>query len=178
MNPPETPAPQTNPPKPEWFSRLVFWLLSLNVILLLAAASAAPFSLTDFQGKLVMAGLLGEVVLVPAVCCWHRRWGWAVAFVVVGLLSAIALPNFVKARETRSKNACPATLKVIDDAVRKWARNHKKTATDTYSLSDPQILRHLRGSVLPVCPAGGRYSPGTNVSDGPKCSFAAWGHTL
>ena len=178
MNPPETPAPQTNPPKPEWFSRLVFWMLSLNVILLLAAASAAPFSLTDSQGKLVMAGLLGEVVLVPAVCCWHRRWGWAAAFVVVGLLSAIAIPNFVKPRRYPSKSSCIANLKQIDGAVQQWALENKKQTTDPYSFGDKSLLAYLKGSVLPDCPQGGRYTPGANVGGLPKCSLAAKGHTL
>lgn len=178
MNPPETPTPQTNPPKQVWFSRLVLWLLSLNFILLLAAAIAAPISLTDFQGKLVMAGLLGEVVLVPAVCCWHRRWGWAVAFVVVGLLSAIAIPNFTKPRRSPSKSSCIFNLKQIDGAVQQWALENKKTVTDTYSLSDPQLLAYMRGSKLPVCAHGGRYTAGTNVGDLPKCSLAAKGHTL
>ena len=97
---------------------------------------------------------------------------------IIGLLAAIAIPNFVKARATAQKNACIANLKQIDGAVQQWALENKKAATDTYSLSDPQLLAYMKGSVLPVCPLGGHYSPGTNVGDVPKCSLAASGHTL
>jgi|GEM_PF-738473 len=174
MNPPETPTPQTNPPKQEWFSRLLTAVLLLNVILVSVAAIVGPFKLSDFQKKILMAGLFAEGLVIPVLCCWRRRWSWAALLVVVAVLNAIAfLPNFVKARTTRSKCSCSLNLKDIDGAVQQWARENKKAATDTYSLSDPQILRHLRGSVLPACPAGGHYSPGINVSDKPRCSFAA-----
>lgn len=45
-------------------------------------------------------------------------------------------------------------------------------------MRDPQLLRYFGSHGLPLCPAGGRYSPGTNVSDKPRCSFATSGHTL
>src|SRR6185369_11790182 len=35
---------------------------------------------------------------------------------IIGLLAAIALPNFVKARETSQKNSCIENLKQIDGA--------------------------------------------------------------
>ena len=40
---------------------------------------------------------------------------------IIGLLAAIAIPNFVKARETAEKNSCIANLKQIQGAVQVWA---------------------------------------------------------
>ena len=97
---------------------------------------------------------------------------------IIGLLAAIAIPNFVKARATAQKNACIANLKQIDGAVQQWALENKKAATDTYAISDTTMLAYLKGSTLPACPGGGAYSAGTTVSGSPSCSLSADGHTL
>ena len=93
---------------------------------------------------------------------------------IIGLLAAIAIPNFVKARSKAQQNACIANLKQIDGAVQQWALEKKKTSTDTYTMAD--ITDFLKGSAVPNCPAGGTYSPGLTVANNPTCSIA--GHTL
>ena len=40
---------------------------------------------------------------------------------IIGLLAAIAIPNFVKARTTAQKNACINNLRQIDGAIQEWA---------------------------------------------------------
>jgi prepilin-type N-terminal cleavage/methylation domain-containing protein len=40
---------------------------------------------------------------------------------IIGLLAAIAIPNFVKARATSQQNACINNLRQIDGAVSEWA---------------------------------------------------------
>ncbi len=95
---------------------------------------------------------------------------------IIGLLAAIAIPNFVKARATAQKNACIANLKQIDGAVQQWALENKKAATDTYLITDATIHAYLKGSQLPPCPAGGGYTAGINVSGSPGCSSP--GHTI
>ena len=97
---------------------------------------------------------------------------------IIGLLAAIAIPNFVKARATAQKNACIANLKQIDGAVQQWALEQKKVATDTYALTDTTLLSYMKGSLLPGCPGGGTYSAGTTVSGAPTCSQSGVGHTL
>ena len=101
---------------------------------------------------------------------------------IIGLLAAIAIPNFVKARATAQKNACIANLKQIDGAVQQWALEQKKVATDTYTLTDTNLLAFMKGSRLPgggTCPAGGTYSQGASVSASPLCSLStSQGHTL
>ena len=58
-----------------------------------------------------------NAVLLPAVA-------------VVGALSAIAIPNFVKARATSQQNACINNLRQIDAAKQQWALEKGKQATD------------------------------------------------
>jgi prepilin-type N-terminal cleavage/methylation domain-containing protein len=95
---------------------------------------------------------------------------------IIGLLAAIAIPNFIKARESSQKNACIANLKQIDGAKNTWALENKKVSTDTPGTG----ANGLYGATLyirdePTCPAAGGYTIGT-VSEKPKCNVA--GHTL
>ena len=93
---------------------------------------------------------------------------------IIGLLAAIAIPNFIKAREASQKNACIANLKQIDGAKQTWALEEKKVS------SHSPTAALLYGATLyirdtPTCPAGGTYDIKT-VSDKPTCTTA--GHTL
>ena len=70
---------------------------------------------------------------------------------IIGLLAAIAIPNFIKARTTAQKNACINNLRQIDGAIQQWALENKKDTTATVGFSD--ISSYLKNSV--ICPSGG-----------------------
>src|ERR1700734_3772572 len=95
---------------------------------------------------------------------------------IIGLLAAIAIPNFVKARTTSQQNACINNLRLIDAAKQQWALENRKQSTDTPTMKDlqPFLGRGANGE-LPVCPAGGEYTVGS-VGEKPTCSIA--GHVL
>ncbi len=102
-------------------------------------------------------------------------FGWQF-WLLVSLVSLLGTIVILLTRPRPSWRPCIVGLKQIDGAVQQWALEFKKLPTDTYSLSDTTLLAYIKGSVLPVCPQGGRYSPGTNVSDPPRCNIP--GHTL
>ena len=90
---------------------------------------------------------------------------------IIGLLAAIAIPNFVKARATAQKNSCIANLKQIDGAKQQWAVEAKQAATATPVDTD------IYGGTLyirakPLCPIGGTYSL-LAVSVAPTCDKSA-----
>ena len=91
---------------------------------------------------------------------------------IIGLLAAIAIPNFVKARTTSQQNACINNLRQIDGAIQQWALENRQPATARVTPAD--VVRYL-GGVMPVCPAGGVYTLNT-VSTPPTCSVP--GHVL
>jgi prepilin-type N-terminal cleavage/methylation domain-containing protein len=79
---------------------------------------------------------------------------------IIGLLAAIAIPNFVKARATSQANACINNLRQIDAAVNQFAlENHKTTGSSVTMSTDltPYIKMNSAGSI-PSCPAGGSYT--------------------
>jgi prepilin-type N-terminal cleavage/methylation domain-containing protein len=98
---------------------------------------------------------------------------------IIGLLAAIAIPNFVKARALSQKNACIANLKQIDGAIANWALEKTKgtgNSVDSNQLYGP--ANYIKAP--PNCPAGGTYNY-HNVGDPVQvdCSLSTnEGHTL
>jgi prepilin-type N-terminal cleavage/methylation domain-containing protein len=91
---------------------------------------------------------------------------------IIGLLAAIAIPNFVKARTTSQINACINNLRQIDGGVQQWALENKKQGTDAVALTDVQpYIKLTSAGALPACPAGGTYAV-TTVAAAPTCSIA------
>ena len=93
---------------------------------------------------------------------------------IIGLLAAIAIPNFVKARAASQKNACIANMKQIDGAKATWALEQKKGNTDTPTDTDLYGTdKYIR--TKPECPGGGTYTMG-DVMTKPACGIS--GHVL
>src|SRR5271154_2699007 len=90
---------------------------------------------------------------------------------IIGLLAAIAIPNFVKARATSQANACINNLRQIDAAKNVWALENNKTNGTPVTEADikPYIKLDASGN-LPKCPAGGTYTIGS-VGEPPACSL-------
>jgi prepilin-type N-terminal cleavage/methylation domain-containing protein len=93
---------------------------------------------------------------------------------IIGLLAAIAIPNFVKARATSQANACINNLRQIDAAANLFALEQHKTTGGTINFPTdltPYIKLNVN-SKIPGCPAGGTYTDPT-VGTNPVCSLAA-----
>jgi len=95
---------------------------------------------------------------------------------IIGLLAAIAIPNFVKARTASQKNACIANLKQMDGAKASWALEQKKNNGDTPVDSDLfGATQYIRDK--PACPGGGTYAL-NQVDTKPTCTQSGAGHSL
>ena len=96
---------------------------------------------------------------------------------IIGLLAAIAIPNFVKARTTSQQNACINNLRQYDGAVQQYALENKLPSTGTYTMAVLQpYIKLTSQNNLPACPAGGSYTAGGNVTVPPTCNIT--GHNL
>jgi hypothetical protein len=97
------------------------------------------------------------------------------AVAVPGMLAAIAIPNFVKARATAQQNACLNNLRQIDAAKQQWALEYSKKTADVPTEKDLKPYIGRKNSPFPQCPQGGKYTIGP-VGELPKCSVP--GHEL
>lgn len=145
-------------------------------------------------GLVLLLVCIGPLFAIPAVICGHMAHsrinrsagalvgqGMALAGLITGYLSialsifliplmlAIAIPNFVKARDTAMQNACINNLREIDGAKQQWALEHSKKAGDVPTAAD--LKPYFKNGVFPICLAGGTYTIGA-VSNTPTCSIA------
>jgi prepilin-type N-terminal cleavage/methylation domain-containing protein len=89
---------------------------------------------------------------------------------IIGLLAAIAIPNFIKARTTSQTNACINNLRQLDAGIQQWALENNKSGSAAVTLANiqPYLGRGTAGQ-LPTCPAGGTYAV-TDVQTKPTCT--------
>lgn len=94
---------------------------------------------------------------------------------IIGLLAAIAIPNFIRARQTAQKNACIANLKQIQGAIQVWA-------IDSGAASDASVTTAtLVGNYLKSWPKEGTVpypSASLTVSTTPTCPSSNAEHTI
>ena len=102
---------------------------------------------------------------------------------IVGLLAAIAVPNFIRARATSQANACINNLRQIDAAINEWALENGKSngaAVANVQTVSGYIKLNSANSV-PSCPASGTYTT-SSVGTTPqvKCTLSTLtpGHLL
>jgi prepilin-type N-terminal cleavage/methylation domain-containing protein len=92
-----------------------------------------------------------------------------IVVLIIGILLAIAVPNFIRARESSRAKSCVANLKQIESAKEQWAMDTKAAPTATPTAAQ------LYGTTLyikttPVCPTSGTYTIG-DMQTRPVCSI-------
>ena len=175
-----TPPPVPSALQPKT-STLAIWSLVLGI--------------SSLVGSLLCLGLLAAI---PGVICAHKAIsgikksngllsgeGMAIGGMITGYISiamsvllipmmcAIAIPNFVKARNTALTNLCINNLRQIDSAKQQWALENNKQPGDVPTVTD--LTPYFKNHQMPVCVAGGVYTIGA-VSNAPTCSIQ--GHVL
>ncbi len=98
---------------------------------------------------------------------------------IIGLLAAIAIPNFVRARTQAQTNACINNLRIIDGAKQQWALETKQASTATPTSANLQPYLGRTGAALPSCPldSAGAWSSSYNAGIGnlttnPTCAIS------
>ena len=142
---------------------------------------------------------MGPLFAIPAVICGHMGLsrigrsqgelggnGLALGGLITGYISlglsllwiplmvAIAVPNFIRAREVAMQNACINNLRQFEAAKDQWALEQDADLTTAVTADDiDPILGKPCSSV--TCPAGGEYALNT-VGANPTCTISD--HTL
>ena len=101
-----------------------------------------------------------------------------IVVLIIGILLAIAIPNFVAARESSRAKACIGNLKQIDSATQQYCMD-KKYSAGTYVQPTINTVAatglvganaYIRST--PVCPSGGHYATATAINLDPLCDIS------
>lgn len=165
-----------NAPQPK-NSALAIWSLVLGILSLACFTifAAIPGVICGHKAlsKIKHSGgaLTGQGMAIAGLVTGYLGIAWAIF--VIPMMLAIAIPNFVQARNTSSLNTCINNLRQIDAAKQEWALENNKKGTDTPTQAD--VAHFLKNSQFPVCPNKGTYTIGP-VDEPPTCSIP--GHQL
>ena len=114
--------------------------------------------------------------------CLRKRGAFTITEIlivvaIIGMLVALAIPNFMKTRAYAQMNVCIENLRQIESAKQIYALEHKKKNGDGVSVAD-LVGVTLYIKAMPECPSGGAYDfkvVGTNA----ECEFGpTLGHQL
>jgi prepilin-type N-terminal cleavage/methylation domain-containing protein len=96
---------------------------------------------------------------------------------IIGIIIAIAVPAFLRARENSRGRACQENLSKIDGSKEQYALEFKLsnggTVTSDDLLNPPNTTTGAKQGYLkswPKCPSGGTYSIAV-IGDDPACSI-------
>ncbi len=91
-----------------------------------------------------------------------------IAVTIIGFLSGLAIPAFMKSRRTSQASRCVGNMRQIESAKEQWAMETFGDVGSPCSAAD--VSPYLKGG-FPICPASGTYTVnpvGSNVA----CSIA------
>ena len=98
---------------------------------------------------------------------------------IIGLLAAIAVPNFVQARTSARRNTCINNLRLIQAAKDQYAIEQNKDDTVVPVAAD--VSPYFKGSQLvsglPKEPQAGTYTIAA-ISVAPTCSTSGLSHSI
>jgi hypothetical protein len=170
-----TPPPLENTSQPKT-SGLAIWSLVLGILSLICFTIFAGIPGVICGHKALSrikhsgGALTGQGLAIAGLVTGYL--GIAYALIMIPLLAAIAIPNFVKARATAQANSCINNLRQIDAAANQFALENGKTNGAAIHFPDdltPYIRLNSQGKI-PSCPAGGVYSI-NSVGEIPACSL-------
>lgn len=91
-----------------------------------------------------------------------------IVVLILGILLAIAVPSWIKAREGSRRTACLRNLKKIEEAKEIFIVEGKLSAGDSVAEDDLQPT-YIKGTEFPACPESGEYTIG-EVGEAVTCS--------
>lgn len=117
----------------------------------------------------------------PAQPSKKQRSRWLFYLVVTFILilgSAIAVPNYFKARTTACKNSCINNLRQLDGAKEQYALEKKLEPAHIISAEEEKLVYQYVKGGEPKCPGGGHYILNP-IGSPPTCdSLREGGHSL
>lgn len=99
-----------------------------------------------------------------------------IVVLIIGILQSIAIPNFIRARESARARSCTSNLQRMNGAVEQWALDARKNNGATVAVASlVGGARYIRN--MPECPSGGSYGADLTVGLNPTCTIDVNGDT-
>ncbi|MEI8351227.1 MAG: hypothetical protein WCG36_02835 [bacterium] len=127
----------------------------------------------DMSNAEVFVNKRNGVAIMGTTSVSGKNMAASVMLAPVGLMAAIAIPSFMKARTVSQGNACINNLRMLEAAKEQWALENKKKEGD--SVVEAGILKYMKGGQMRRCPQGGDYTLGV-IGENARCSCP--GHQL
>ena len=90
-----------------------------------------------------------------------------VVVVIIGILTAIAIPVYNSVTVKAEKNACEANLRTINGMKAQWQMMDEDERPETFA-------EMFQGGVIPSCPGGGTYDNDDGDDEAPAtCNITA-----
>lgn len=96
-----------------------------------------------------------------------------VVVLIIAIISAIAVPQWVTARGRSQQKTCMTQLRAIGGAKEMFATETRLTTGDTVTMANI-FPTYLKGNLAPRCPGGGTYALQT-VGVSPTCTLGVAG---
>jgi hypothetical protein len=173
----ETIPPLPAGPSSPKTSALAIWSLVLGILSLMCFSifASIPGVICGHKalGRIKNSGgmLEGRGLAIAGLVTGYIGLAWA--FFIIPLMMAIAIPNFIKARDTSIRNASINDLRQIQAAKNEWALEKNKQGGDVPTAED--LTPYLAGGKFPVFPNGETCTIGAVTNDA-TCIFK--GQTL
>lgn len=91
-----------------------------------------------------------------------------IVVMIIGLLAAIALPSFQKARDEAREKSCINNMRLIEAAKDQYAIEANLASGD--AVSGDIINGYMKGGNYETCPSGGSYTL-NNVDNAVTCNI-------
>jgi prepilin-type N-terminal cleavage/methylation domain-containing protein len=92
-----------------------------------------------------------------------------IVILIIGMLLAVAVPGFVRARQTSQARNCQSNLKQLFGAKERWAMDNHRDESSTPAMSE-LVGPALYIKATPTCQANGNYEIGS-LDTLPTCSI-------
>jgi prepilin-type N-terminal cleavage/methylation domain-containing protein len=124
-------------------------------------AVASPVTGLRIYSRLALGPLRAVPPNITMNIRFNRRTGFTlveimIVIAIIGLLAAVAVPNFMRAQRKAKEQVCAMNRDQIDSSKQLWCTENKKSEKDTPS--EDEIRVYLKDSKFPQCPGGGTYS--------------------
>ncbi|MEA2553395.1 MAG: type pilus assembly protein PilA [Fimbriimonadaceae bacterium] len=97
-----------------------------------------------------------------------------IVVLIIGIITSIAVPGYMQARESSRRSSCISNLKYIDSRKETYAMEAKLDNGDTVTWAN-LVPTYLKSQ--PACPGSGTYTIDV-IGTNPTCSSASLGHVI